>query len=79
MAQCERCGNDDDRSFTLTTSDGRRHTFDSFECAISVLAPRCMRCGIAIVGHGVQAYGSIYCCAHCARGENVERARDRIS
>lgn len=79
MARCERCGNDYDHAFTILMSDGARRVFDSFECAINVLAPKCARCGIGIVGHGVQAYGTIYCCAHCARGEGVEGRRDRVT
>ena len=46
---------------------------------IGALAPKCARCGVTIIGHGVQAYGAIYCCAHCARGEGVDRVRDRVS
>lgn len=79
MARCDRCGNDYDQSFTIETGDGERRVFDSFECAISVIAPKCTRCGIAIVGHGVQAYGAVYCCAHCARGDSVHQIRDRVS
>jgi hypothetical protein len=78
-ARCERCGNEYDRSFTVLLADGDRHVFDCFECAIGTLAPKCARCGVAIIGHGVQAYGAIYCCAHCARGEGVDRVRDRVS
>jgi hypothetical protein len=43
------------------------HVFDSFECAIHALAPTCEHCRVRIIGHGVEANGSIYCCAHCAR------------
>jgi len=32
---------------------GETHTFDSFECAIHVLAPTCAHCGTRIVGHGL--------------------------
>jgi hypothetical protein len=78
MARCERCGNDYDQSFTVVMG-ADRHVFDSFECAINTLAPKCSRCGILVVGHGVQAYGAIYCCAHCARGEGVDRVTDRVS
>ncbi len=53
MAKCEVCGNDYDKSFTVTLG-GRSHTFDSFECAIHALAPACIRCGCKIVGHGVE-------------------------
>ena len=41
-------------------------TFDSFECAIHAMAPTCAHCGCKIVGHGVEAGGAVYCCAHCA-------------
>ncbi|MGF1594183.1 MAG: hypothetical protein ACFCUW_12930 [Kiloniellaceae bacterium] len=76
MATCDTCGNSYDKTFEVTI-DGRSHTFDSFECAISKLAPRCTRCDIRIVGHGVEADGAIFCCAHCA-GQNGEgRLRDR--
>ena len=44
MAQCEVCGNDYDKSFEVMMG-GRGHTFDSFECAIHALAPRCEHCG----------------------------------
>jgi len=40
--------------------------FDSFECAIEALAPRCTHCHCRVIGHGVERRGSIYCCRHCA-------------
>ena len=43
MARCEHCGNEYDKSFTVTM-DEQSHTFDSFECAIATLAPRCAHC-----------------------------------
>ncbi len=51
--------------------------FDSFECAIHALAPRCAHCGCAIIGHGVEAQGAIFCCAHCAVQRGVEGLVDR--
>jgi len=45
---------------------GRVAIFDCFECAIHVMALACERCGCRIVGHGVEAAGSTYCCSHCA-------------
>lgn len=74
--QCEVCGNDYDKSFTVTV-DGSSHTFDSFECAIHALALTCAHCDCKIVGHGVEADDSIYCCAHCAKHEGVAALRDR--
>lgn len=76
MARCELCGNDYDKSFQIVQS-GKTHTFDSFECAINVLAPSCAHCGCKIVGHGVEAAGSIYCCAHCARQTGEKELIDR--
>jgi hypothetical protein len=66
MAQCEVCGNDYEMAFEVHTQ-GAVHVFDSFECAIHLLAPSCTRCGCKVIGHGLQAEGAIYCCAHCAR------------
>jgi hypothetical protein len=70
MPVCEVCGNDYPRSFEVVAR-GERHTFDSFECAIHRLAPRCAHCGCTIVGHGTEADGRFYCCAHCARHHGV--------
>jgi hypothetical protein len=65
MARCEVCGNDYDKAFEVIMT-GRQHVFDSFECAIQALAPACAHCGCKIIGHGVEANGSFYCCAFCA-------------
>ena len=76
MARCDRCGNDYDKSFTVSR-DGATHTFDSFECAIAMLAPECAHCKCKIIGHGVEANGSFYCCVHCATKAGVGGLRDR--
>ena len=79
MATCEVCGNDYDKSFDVVGPDqGGTRTFDSFECAIHALAPTCRHCGCRIVGHGVEADGSIFCCSHCAAEEGEEQLRDRV-
>ena len=77
MATCEVCGNDYDKSFEVTMR-GASHVFDSFECAIHALAPRCEHCGCRIVGHGVEAAGSIYWCAHCAEQTGEKGLTDRV-
>ncbi len=66
MARCETCGNEYNRTFTVTIH-GQTHTFDSFECAIQMLAPTCAHCGCRIIGHGVESQTAIFCCANCAR------------
>ena len=76
MAKCERCGNDYDKSFTLKAG-GRTHTFDSFECAIATIAPVCDHCGCRIIGHGMEANGRFYCCAHCAHTAGAKSLKDR--
>jgi hypothetical protein len=77
IATCEVCGNDYDKAFALRTADGTSHTFDSFECAIHAVAPTCAHCGCRIVGHGVEAGGSMFCCAHCAAEMGQHDMRDR--
>lgn len=76
MAQCECCGNEYDKSFEVTI-DGASHTFDSFECAITTLAPKCAHCGCRIIGHGVEEDGTIFCCAHCAGKSGKVNVKDR--
>jgi hypothetical protein len=78
MAKCDVCGNDYARSFEVTAA-GQTHTFDSFECAIHKLAPVCEHCGCRVIGHGVEARGTIYCCAHCAHAEGVEEIVDNAA
>jgi hypothetical protein len=76
MAQCEVCGNDYDKAIEVTAA-GATHTFDSFECAIHALAPNCQHCGVRVIGHGVEAGGRFFCCAHCAAREGAEGVVDR--
>jgi hypothetical protein len=76
MAKCEVCGNDYDKTFTLTSA-GLTHTFDSFECAIHALAPACAHCGCRVVGHGVEQGGTVFCCVHCARQAGISGLKDR--
>jgi hypothetical protein len=76
VATCEVCGNDYDKTFEIT-KDGSVHVFDSFECAIHALAPRCEHCACAVIGHGVEAGGRIFCCAHCATEMGVTTLADR--
>ncbi len=75
MAKCEVCGNDYYLAFEVVTA-GVRHVFDSFECAIHRLAPVCSHCGCKIIGHGIEAKGTFYCCANCAREEGARGVVD---
>jgi hypothetical protein len=78
MATCDVCGNDYDKAMEITVAGGSSGTFDSFECAIHALAPTCAHCGCRIIGHGVEAGDSMYCCAHCASHEGAEGLADRV-
>lgn len=76
MAKCESCGNQYDKAFEVKIG-GVVHTFDSFQCAIHALAPRCAYCTMAIIGHGLEAHGKYFCCAHCARQAGITEVVDR--
>lgn len=77
MATCEVCGNDYDKPIEVTMN-GSHHIFDSFECAIHALAPKCAHCACRIIGHGIEADDNMYCCANCASHAGVRGARDRL-
>ena len=77
MPTCDMCGNEYDKAMQITVG-GETHTFDSFECAIHAIAPRCSHCGCTILGHGLEgADETMFCCAHCARKSGVETLTDR--
>jgi len=75
--RCETCGNDYDKPFQITKDD-KSHVFDSFECAIHMLAPICQHCDCRIIGHGIQVGDDFYCCAHCARKAGEDGAVDHV-
>jgi len=77
MARCENCGNEYDKSFEVVMG-GTKHVFDSFECAIHVLAPICAHCGVKIIGHGLEADTHFFCCANCARQMSKPELQDRV-
>jgi hypothetical protein len=76
MAKCDVCGNEYDKAFTVSGPMGSG-TFDAFECAIHALAPQCAHCRCRIIGHGVEAGGTFYCCANCAQHAGVTGVADR--
>jgi hypothetical protein len=74
---CEVCGNEYDKAFEVSLA-GKNHVFDSFECAIQALAPRCTHCACRIIGHGTEVDGKIFCCAHCAHQAGAREISDRV-
>ena len=77
MPQCEVCGNEYDKAFQVVM-DGKSRTFDSFECAIHALAPRCGHCGCRVIGHGIESGDQYFCCARCAAEAGVAGAADHV-
>jgi Rieske Fe-S protein len=77
MAQCEVCANEYEMTFEVH-AQGAVHVFDSFECAIQRMAPICEHCGCRVIGHGLQAEGRFFCCAHCARAVGELRLQDAV-
>ena len=77
MGICDVCGNSYDKSLDIVQGD-RRGTYDSFECAIHALAPRCSHCQCSIIGHGAEHDGKFYCCAHCAKQSGIVGIDDRV-
>jgi Rieske Fe-S protein len=78
MNVCEVCGNQYDKCMEVRLN-GETHIFDSFECAIHAIAPRCAHCGCSVIGHGMEADGVFYCCAHCASQHGIHEFEDRIA
>jgi len=72
-AQCETCGNTYEKAFHVSL-DGQTHVFDSFECAIEALAPRCSHCNCRVIGHGTERGGAIFCCRSCAEATTTTKA-----
>lgn len=80
MPECDVCGNEYPNTMTIEIGVGADATvgiYDSFECAINALAPRCAHCECRIIGHGMECDGVRFCCAHCARQMGVDGVADR--
>ena len=75
--KCEVCGNEYDKCIEII-DQGKSHYFDSFECAITALAPTCAQCRCRIIGHGVEADNVYYCSANCAEKAGVSGAVDHV-
>ena len=62
---CEVCGKVPEEYLEVHLG-GKRHLFDSFECAMSGMLLRCRRCGGIILDSGVRVEGASYCSDSCA-------------
>jgi len=77
MSRCEVCGNAGSQCFEVRLG-GESHVFDSFECAMRALTPRCGHCGCQLVGHGIVLGNTIYCSYQCANEDSSSDREARI-
>ena len=68
-ARCVNCGVNIEKDYILFIN-GSEFTFDSFECAINFVAPRCLNCNTIVMGRGVQMGNDIFCSKECSKSEN---------
>lgn len=68
-ARCVNCGYNIEKDYILFIN-GTEFTFDSFECAINFVAPRCSNCNTIVLGRGVHAGEDIFCSPTCLQSEN---------
>lgn len=64
-SRCINCGVNIEKDYILFIN-GAEFTFDSFECAINFVAPRCAHCNTVVLGRGILSEGETYCCGHCS-------------
>lgn len=74
---CEVCGNSRKQCFEVRLGD-ERHVFDSFECAMRALSPKCTHCGCQLIGQGVQVEQVLYCSYSCANADHIQDDEDSI-
>lgn len=67
--RCINCGFNIEKDYILYVN-GTEFTFDSFECAVNFVAPRCASCNTVIMGKGVQTHGSVYCSSTCSMSDH---------
>lgn len=76
-AICEVCGKGEEGCFEVLLGC-ERHIFDSFECAMHAMTPKCGFCGCQVLGHGVQDGGTFYCSYLCANLHTVREYEARV-
>jgi hypothetical protein len=64
VVSCDLCCRESNNFFEIRIAR-KRYVFDSFQCAIQLLAPVCAHCGKRIVGHGVEVHALTFCCTSC--------------
>jgi hypothetical protein len=64
--RCMNCGLNIEKDYILYIN-GTEFTFDSFECAINFVAPRCTHCNSIILGRGTKQSDDIFCSPQCRK------------
>jgi hypothetical protein len=62
---CEVCGNHGNECFEVYLGK-EKHVFDSFDCAMNGMLPKCIYCRCQIIGPGVQLNDVLFCSFECA-------------
>lgn len=66
--RCVNCGFNIEKDYILFIN-GTEFTFDSFECAVNFVAPRCANCNSIVMGRGIHNEGDMYCSSTCKEAE----------
>jgi hypothetical protein len=64
--RCENCGSNIEKDYILFIN-GAEFVFDSFECAVNFVAPRCAHCNTVIMGKGIQSGEQVFCSTNCSK------------
>jgi hypothetical protein len=78
VAKCEVCDCGCVEPIAICVNDVT-HTYDSLECAIVGLAPRCANCGELVVSRGVSRRSQIFCADGCAEAALAADPRVQLS
>ena len=65
-ARCVNCGSNIEKDYILFVN-GAEFVFDSFECAVNFVAPRCSACNSIIMGKVIHRADEIFCSANCSK------------
>jgi hypothetical protein len=78
MAICETCGKDSRDAFQVSMGGGTAHIFDTCECAIKALAPKCAQCGGRIAGESAHPNATVFCSAKCAASAAESTSLEKV-
>ena len=67
--RCVNCGSNIEKDYILFIN-GAEFVFDSFECAVKFVAPRCAHCNSIIMGKGFSKSDELFCSVSCSNETN---------